>query len=225
MIRIFIALLLISFITGCKNKGTTGGPTQGHLRYKVVYPDELVRQPIASLLPDEMDILFKDNALKVSIKGDLNLFSLEFLSRANGDSCFTLFKVVNKKMVYQLDDNEKWFLFDSGSAPVFEIKDSVRNIAGFNCNLVEIHYRGNPQVKYNAFFTTQIGLNSGLLKTPMGNIPGIPLEFNVVYNGLTFKFVAQQFMPFPTDEKMEVPGDYEPSSREEIRSLIDTVFN
>ncbi|MFT3739286.1 MAG: hypothetical protein QM786_11050 [Breznakibacter sp.] len=217
----FTAILVSLFILGCTDKKQTG-PTQGLVRYSIDYPDEIKSKPIFGLLPVEMDLLFDTTAVKLAVKGDLNLFSLEFLSRAKGDSCFTIFRMPTKRMVYQLGKDEKWFLFEEGTLPEPKLHpDSLKNIAGFDCRLVEFRYKSDSRLAATAFFTDQLSVDPSLFRMPFRKIPGVPMEFEVDFNGLIFKFKAQKFLPFPSDEKMILPAEYEITSRKEIRSIID----
>jgi hypothetical protein len=226
MYRIFLAFFALMCLAGCSEKRTPQGPDQGLVRYQIDYPPEIAKQAIVTLLPQEMDLFFKDQALKIKISGEYNVFALEFLSKAEGDSCFTLFKVFNKKMVYQLAENEKWFFFDRGTVPAVKvIRDSVRHIAGLECRLAELTYKEAPDTKIYAYYTNQLNINNKLLRSPLGNLDGIPLQFEVLYNGLKFRFTAQSFLPFPKDEYMDLPSDYDMTTRQEIRSLIDSVLN
>jgi hypothetical protein len=226
MSRIFLALIPLMCLAGCSEKRLPQGPDQGLVKYRIDYPEEITKQAIATLLPHEMDLYFRDEMLKIKISGEYNVFAIEFLAKAQGDSCFSMFKVFNKKMVYQLEPNEKWFFFDSSAFPDAKVlADSIKNFAGLDCHLVQLSYGHSPQNVTNAYFTNQLNINSQLLRSPLGNQAGIPLQFEVLYNGLTFKFTAQSFLPFPKDEIMFVPDDYEPSSRHEIRSLIDSILN
>jgi hypothetical protein len=226
MAQISPIFFLVLFLAACSGERSLQGPDEGLVRFQIEYPPEIAKQAILTLLPQEMDLFFKDEALKIKISGEYNVFALEFLSRAGGDSCFTLFKVFSKKMVYPLADNEKWFFFDRGATPTVKvIKDSVLTIAGLECRLAELTYKDAPNTKIYAYYTNKLNINSKLLRSPLGNIDGIPLQFEVLYNGLKFRFTAKSFLPFPKDEYMRIPLDYELTSRQEIRSLIDSVLN
>jgi hypothetical protein len=226
MRRLIGAVVVLFLIYGCNNGSKSDLPNQGLITYKITYSQELLKQPISALLPEEMNLYFADDKLKINIKGDLNLFSLEFLSLAGGDSCFTLFKLVNRKMVYRLNNTEKWFFFDEGTSPVFKvIEDSVRQIAGFDSQLVELTYKNSPHPVVQGFFTTLLDIKSEQLRSPFGKVPGVPLDFSVRYNGELFHFKAIKYLPFPPNEPMVVPNEYVVSTLSEIRSVIDSIIN
>lgn len=221
----FVIILVTFLVWGCADKKQVG-PTQGLVRYQIDYPEEIKSNPMFSLLPVEMDMIFDSTAVKLKVKGDLNLFSLEFLSRAKGDSCYTIFRMPTRKMVYQLGKDEKWFLFDSGAQPEMRMRpDSVKQIAGFDCHLVELLQKTGDQPTSSAFFTDQLAIDPKMFRTPFHKVPGVPLEFEIDLNGLKFKFKAKEFKPFPTDERMILPSEYDLTTRQEMRSTLDYFLN
>jgi hypothetical protein len=216
--------IVVVLCVSCEQRKTVHNANEGYISYQISYPPEILQQPVSNLLPAVMDFYFSDKELKFKIKGDLNLFSMEFLSRANGDSCFTLFKVINRKMVYPMKDNEMWFLFDNGAPERIQFfPDSVKHISGFKCQLINIHLK-NTQSTLNAYVTNEIKVNNALFRSPFGKIEGVPMEFEMMYNGLKYKFKAQKYLPSIGDERMTIPNDYQVSSKNDIRDLLDSIF-
>lgn len=194
------------------------------ISYHIQYPKQILEQPVANLLPEKMDLFYTNSAIKFKIKGDLNLFSIEFLSRAQGDSCFTLFKVINHKMYYTLQENEMWFLFDSGKqARIQAFPDSTKIIAGYQCQLVRILLPENNS-SLRAYITRDIKLNNKLFRSPLGKVEGIPLEFDVQYKGLNYRFTTTEVDKTIGNESMYIPLDYEKTSKADICSLLDTII-
>lgn len=213
-------------ITACTSNKSDSSLNSGAIDFKIQYPQQLSEQSISNLLPEAMCLYYTPNELKFKIKGDLNIFSLEYLSRANGDSCFTLFKVVNRKLYYPLKENELWFLFDKNPPIIFkEYKDSTKIIAGFNCHKVMIAYSDYPDTYFDAYFTKEIKLNKKLFKSPFQKIEGIPLQYEVKYNNMTYKFLATKVYNSIGDEVMAIPDDYKLTTPTEIHDLVNSLLN
>lgn len=226
MSRVLIYFSLIILFYSCTSTPKEKQLGSGVINYHIDYPQKLTDQAISNILPEEMALYYTPSELKFKIKGDLNIFMLEYLSRANGDSCYTLFKVVNRKLYYPLINSEQWFLFDKNPPIIFkEIKDSTKIIAGINCHLVKINYRNDPDYLIKAYFTNDIVLNKALLKTPFDEIDGIPLQFEVLYNNMTYKFRASKINNSIGKETMDIPSDYKLTSRKEIHELVNSILN
>ena len=226
MKRIFFYTIILTILTNCKQNNNISQINSGVIEYNIQYPKELADQAISNILPEEMKVYFTPNELKFKIKGDLNIFLLEYLSRSQGDSCYTLFKVVNRKLYYPLRKNEKWFLFEKNPPIKFTVhKDSVVNIAGINCHYVNITYPTKPGQVINAYFTKDIKINNKLFNSPFKEIDGIPLQFEVQYNKRTYKFIATKIENSIGNEKMIIPPDYKLSSRQEIHDLVNSILN
>ncbi|MBN2166819.1 MAG: hypothetical protein JW717_11130 [Marinilabiliaceae bacterium] len=226
MNRIILYILTTSILYSCIPEKKTEIHNIGNIEYKIEYPVQISEQPIANILPEEMSLFFTPNELKFKIKSDLNIFMLEYLSRANGDSCYTLFKVVNRKLYYPLYKNEQWFLFKNNPPIKYQInKDSIKNIAGIDCYQVIISTNTNKPNQINAYFTNNIKINRKLLNSPFNEIDGVPLQFEIQYYNKTYKFIATKITGSIGDEIMTVPNDYKLSTPKEINELVNSILN
>lgn len=227
MIRIFIVAL--SLICGmCGLVGCSKGKVvqQGVIEYAIDYPDEISSRPISNILPEKLQVYFSENRMKMRIKGELNLFSLDFLAKAGGDSCFTLFKMINKKMVIPMEDHERWFLFNDSHPFKHQVfRDSIKNIAGLNCFKVQIFHEDSPDVVYDTWFTEEVSLTSQMMRTPFAEIDGVPMVFEIKYNGLLYCFHATSFSNELGNECMDVPEGYELASYKDVKDVVDLILN
>jgi len=209
---------------GCHKTSSTSELQEGTITYHIQYPKQILDQPVSNLLPDKMELFYTGSAIKFKIKGDLNLFSIEFLSRAQGDSCFTLFKVINRKMYYSLQENEMWFLFDSGKhARIQAFPDSTKLISDYQCQLVKVLLT-DANSSLSAYITRDIKLNNKLFRSPLGKVEGVPLEFDIYYKGEKYHFNAVKVEKTIGNEPMFVPKDYEYTSKSEISDILDSII-
>lgn len=224
MIGRFFLLLAGVGVMGCTNGGSKF--QQGVIEYQIEYPREIQSRPISHLLPERLQVFFSEDKMKLQIKGDLNLFSLDFLALSGGDSCYTVFKMLNRRMLVPLSSEERWFLFSDDQPFHYQVlEDSVRQIAGFQCHKVMISRIGHPTESYGAWFTTELPITGQMMRTPFDQIEGVPLAFEIEYHHNIFRFKAISFSCDPGSEPIALPQSYETASSDDVREMINMILN
>ena len=222
---IFTLFILLSFY-GCSRENGHAGNDEGMLEYEIKYPEDLQGQSVTAFLPSEMTTYIKGNNTLLKIKGGFGLYSLKYISKAAGDSCFTLFKLFDKKMYYPMNSHKTLFVFrELGKPNIKLIKDSIKIIAGFNCNKAVISFQ-NPKLKpIEVYYTKEIGVKKPNINTPFEDIPGTMMEFNFFYKSLSFNLKAVKFTPVEIDDsEFNVPPDYKLATEGEIEGFIETLL-
>jgi len=223
----FIFITVIIILTGCNdNVKNEHSNKEGKLEYKIVYPEQLQSGSAIAFLPDKMTSLFKEDKILISIKGGFGLYNLKYISRASGDTCFTLFKLFDKKLYYPMDDKQTLFVFNELGRPDIKLlEDSVKMIAGFSCKKAVISFPKKGMRAIEAYYTEEIGKENPNKNTPFEKIPGVLMEFNFFYKSLSFNLTAQKFTPLTvTDADFQIPKDYKETTEEEIESFIATLL-
>ncbi|MBN2743866.1 MAG: hypothetical protein JXR39_08225 [Marinilabiliaceae bacterium] len=225
MIRWWSVWVILFVMFGCRDGQRISKIQQGVVEYSIDYPENFKSRSVSHILPDKLQVYFADDRMKLVIKGDMNLFSLDFLSLAGGDSCFTVFRLLNRRMLYPLKTDERWFLFGQG-APYQTLiyRDSIASIAGFKCYKVAVSRSDNPKVRYDAWFTDQLVLNSKMMRSPFEGIDGVPMAFIINYNRHEFRFRATSFSCDVQTEPIALPTQYELVSRQEVRDMVDMII-
>ncbi len=226
--RSFIILISILFLfAGCNNSTEkTSDLTEGKLEYKIIYPRQLESDGSTTFLPSEMITFFKGDDVMMDIKGGFGLYHLKYISKATGDTCFTLFKLFDKKLYYPMDNKQTLFVFKELGKPRIKLfKDSLKTIAGFLCKKAVISFPKTRIRSINAYYTEEIGREKPNVNTPFEKIPGVLMEFNFFYKTLTFKVVAKKFSPVKVSgSEFNIPSGYKKTTQEEIESFITTLL-
>ena len=128
----FLYFTLLIF-TGSCSYSTDSAPTQGSITYSISYPDDISQNGFSSFFPNNMQVLYKDQMYKLLLKGDFSIYNLEFISRANGDTCYTLFKIFDKKIYQTMGQKESLFLYSEVGKPKIQFdRFSSKTISGRN---------------------------------------------------------------------------------------------
>lgn len=178
----FISILLI--LSGC-NIVTNSSKNEGVVTYAIEYPQQADQKGFTAFLPKEMVTYYKDDHFKLKFKGEFNIYNLEFISRSGGDTCFTLFKIFDKKLFYSMEQNEKLFLFnDLGPSKLEVFNDSTKNIAGITCTKAVLYFEDKSAPDIEVYFSKEINISSPNRHSPFSQVPGLMLEFSMEYQNM-----------------------------------------
>ncbi len=226
-----LTLILVCLLTSnCRqpeDKAADSGITQGTIVYNITYPQNISSNGMSFLFPTEMKINFSERNQKASFKSNLNLYNLEFIHQNECDSFFTLLKILEKKVCVPADKESTLFLFNGASKENIKFSDEEpRVIAGFNCHKAT-YIPNNPNYPtLSIWYTNEIGIEDPNRNTPFGMIPGLMLEFEIVYQNIIFHLKADTIIEESHPDKIfEIPAGYQPTTIEEIETLIKSVMN
>ena len=222
---LIFSLLFISVMSACRF-GQSSNKDEGVISYKIVYPEEVRERGFAAFLPTKMISTFKGRNYKISIKGDLSLYQLDYISKSNGDSTTTLFRIFDKRMYHQHGKDEYLFLFERVDETRLEfIEGETKVIAGIECKKAIVHF-SNPDLRnITVYYTEDIKIIRPKENSPFDNIPGALMEFDINFKGLELKCVAEEVKIKKVNPKsFIVPENYTPSEQGEIDELVTSLI-
>lgn len=225
MKQLIFTLFVCILISSCNTKDKSVSE-QGVITYNITYPREIANQGFASFLPDKMKASYKGDHFKYNLSGEFNMYKLEYISRANGDTCYTLFKVFDKKLYYPHDHNEKAFLLGEDMNPEITFySDSTKVIAGIKCKKAVATFVNDDIPNMTLYYSEEITFNNPNAGTPFNEIPGALLEFNFFFKGLTLNLMAESvnMQQVNTDEFI-VPSNYRRTNANEINDIVSSLL-
>lgn len=226
-IRFLTLLLLVTLMHSCNHKSKGKGEIiEGQVIYKISYPKEVNSHTMSFLFPKEMHLFFKDHKQRATFKGNMNLYSLDFIHLNKSDSFLTLLKVLDRKLYVPTSKSGDIFLFQNYSnEKVIFSKDKARSIAGYNCEMAEIKPTNKEFPNITIWYTDEIGIENPNRNTPFEQIPGVMLDFEVNYQNIAFHFKADKVISTEvSDDIFKVPETYSQSSISEIEEMIKGVL-
>ncbi len=222
-----IILLLITTIvfTACKSPQSSS-PSEGTINFRITYPSDKMTSGFSTFLPSQMKVIYRQNHYKLSIKGEFSIYNLEYISREKGDTCFTLFKIFDKKLFHKMNKNESLFLFTELGNPKIKFdKKASKIIAGHPCKRATLHYPGAENNETEVWYCTDIDLPAANRNTPFEKIPGTLLQFSIKYKDLYLNLEADEVIYSPISaDAFNVPESYEQSNPNDIRDLVTTLL-
>lgn len=219
-----ISLLLIT--SSCQNGSVSKG-SEGVITYAITYPEHIAQKSFSTFLPEKMTFTYKDVNYKLSLAGDLNMYNLEYISLDNGDTCFTLLKLFDKKLYYPLKQDETLFLFQEYNHPIITYQpDSVKVIAGITCQKAVASFKDEEIPQVTIYYTEEIAFEQPNVKTPFEEIPGTMLEFNMFFQGLELTMQAESInLKTIKDADFRVPKTYTQTDADEIKDIVSSLVH
>lgn len=225
MKQLFIVFSLVLLLTNCQEPAKNTN-NQGVITYAINYPEEITNQSFASFLPEKMISIFKDNHYKVNLSGEFNFYNLEYISRSQGDTCYTLFKIFDRKLFYPQSEEGTLFLFQDNDQPHIEFfGDSLKTIAGINCSKAIASFNNGNVSKVELYYTEELGFGHTNANTPFNEVPGTLMQFSIMFQGLKLSMVAESvnYKKIDSDEFL-VPKNYKRTTRNEIKDIVSSLI-
>lgn len=221
---LFISIVLV-IISSC-NTGDENKTNQGVITYNITYPEEIANKGFATFLPGNMTTIYKGDHFKFNLSGEFNIYNLEYISRSNGDTCFTLFKIFDKKLYYPQSKGEELFLFAKHNNPSISFfNDSTKVIAGMNCKKAIATFKDKEIPQMELYYTEDIDFNLPNASTPFKDIPGTLLEFTIYYQGLNLSLKAESVkLKEIKEEEFVVPNNYRETDANEINEIVSSLL-
>ncbi|PKQ62269.1 hypothetical protein BZG02_13205 [Labilibaculum filiforme] len=216
-----LSIILILFLVwGCKTKSETETKiNEGIITYDVSYFSSEKDNPIIALLPNKVELRFKNNNICLISEGYLGFFSTKFVSKYEKPNSNILLKVLSNKLNYEFPKDEVAFVYSQLPPTKIEYIDSTKIIAGYECKKAIVYL--NESSKASLYYTKEIGLKAPNRNTPLFQISGVLMEFETTMNQVKAKFTAQSVNLNPvSEENFTIPEEYVLSDLKTLKKYI-----
>ncbi|MDE5420263.1 hypothetical protein L3049_19905 [Labilibaculum sp. DW002] len=215
-------ILLLILTWSCKTSSESSNKiSEGIITYNVSYFTSEKDNPIIALLPNKVELRFKDNNICLISEGYLGFFSTKFISKYKNQSSNILLKVLSNKLNYEFPKDEIAFLYNQLPPTQIEYTDSTKMIAGYNCKQAILHAKDQNATKISLYYTSEISLKAPNRNTPLYKVPGVLMEFETTMNQVKTKFTAQSVsLNKVSDDDFNIPEDYVLSDLKTLQKYI-----
>ncbi|MFW6203185.1 MAG: hypothetical protein ACOC30_02690, partial [Marinilabilia sp.] len=178
------------------------------------------------LLPDKMEYFFRPGQERISFKGNMGLYNLDFISDHESDSSITLLKMVNNKLYVPPSESEGLFIFHAlQKGEVTLQEDSLREIKGYEARKAIVRHPEKKDANIDVWYTPEISAGKTNKNTPFSEIPGVMLEFAIYYNGVWFSLKPESIEKADhSDSVFEIPEGYNATSINEIEKMVAEIL-
>ena len=221
-VALVIALTFLATIS-CKSLADFGKIHEGKIVYAIEYPKEEGQTSLVSLLPETMEMKFKNNNSVINITGFMKVFNLIYISNFKTRTNYSMFRIMNQKMMYKADFSEYPFGYKTMQDLKLTYTDDTLTICGYKCKKILAYCPEASPLPYELYYTNDIGIKSPNTNTPYRNIDGVLLSFQVRLNNISMKMRAVEVVSEDVDDaEFIIPDDYQSVSREELEAFVDS---
>lgn len=222
---LYILTLNFFFFISCQSPELGKILNEGKINYKVTYPDLDSNNVLIKFMPDEMEMLFKDNMYKHEWAAGLGLFKTGYVSDCNVQTMDYILKLINVKYTSQYTPETIDIL--NGNYPEYNVvkTNNTKEIAGYTCYEAIIEFPDGELEPFSVYYTTHITLKDPNWCNPLSKVPGVMFEYQLTKYNLTMKFEATGVFEEPVDlAGFTIPKEYEKISNKRMEYKIKETF-
>ncbi len=218
-------IVVISFLLlGCNNVFKSGH-TEGIIHYDLTYLQSEEENPIISLLPTEMDLIFKNDYTHQKVEGWMGIFYMGGIYDVDKDTKTALLKIMGKKYQYSQPGNvEVDFGFDPYDGMKIEPTNEVKEIAGVKCNKYHISFPDKNN-DFDIYTTNDIKIKNANWNNPYHSLKGVMVDYQIKMFGIDTRITAKsiEFVEV-SDDEFVIPDGFESVSKEDMEEVINNLM-
>ncbi len=226
---ILLTVLLAPILSGCdlireKVDGVFDQRiSEGVIHYKVSFPYSEESGLMASLLPDEMTMWFKDNIYVTELSAGMGMFKTRFIADSKEHRLTHMLKIMNKKMVLELDSlGTQEFLKDFPAMTVLKAQ-GMDSIAGAPCQRAVGIYHAPSKRAMNIFYTDRVDIDQPNWCNQFQVLDGVLLYYEMERFGKRMRLEATSIEHKSVDDKVFSTEGYDPVSKDQMKAKMEEI--
>jgi hypothetical protein len=127
---------------------------------------------------------------------------------------------INSKVSDSKNDPAQKAIIDA--VEIVADKTKTKTIAGYECYLVKVSSKENPDIKFETYVTEKIKPNAGMLQGFQGvQLPGFPLEFTMINTMMRLTNTAKEVKSGVDESKFTIKTDgFKKITMEEFKNMM-----
>jgi len=219
LLTFLLPVLLVS-VVGC-DTFYQKNISEGVIEFEITYPETDAGDLMASILPDEMTLKFKDNKT-IGELNSMGIFTTSIIAYPDNKEVAQLVKIMNKRYVLMLDSTEVQDLYSELPEMTVNFVDETKTIAGYKCKKAIITFKNNIKEEFSVFYTNDIGIVNSNWCTPFHEIDGVLLEYQVRKYNIEMRLTAKSVIKSVVDDsEFDIPPDYNKITQEEMSDIFE----
>ncbi len=229
MIKLLLVLLVVFSLASCKQKTESvfykDGISEGIIEFSVSYPYLDSNDLALKMLPNKMEMTFKDNIYKIESVGGMGFFICGYISNNDKKEMDNYLKIISSKFVSRFNEKGVKKLHEDFPSFRLEKLDSTKEVAGYTCEGYRVIFYSNVVQDHSIWFTTDIKVHDANWCTPFPQVNGILMEYQIQRNGLVIDFKANKIISDSLDiNEFNVPLNYKVISNKALIRKMEEVF-
>ena len=188
IVRTLIFVISCFMYFGCGPSNKLSGISEGKIIYKVEFPKSENKSQLIGIMPDEVEMNFKNNNTAMNIKGFAGSFGISFITDKENNKyyLFTGYDSSNGT-----DSNGIAFGYDMIKDMEITREKDTATICGFLCHKATAHCK-NINRDLELWYTTDIKISRPNINNAFRDLDGVLMKFQVILSGIYMEFTAKE---------------------------------
>lgn len=214
-VLLFSSVIVFSF--SCDNKSEKV-VNEGVIEYEAKVID--YNHPLAELAPGSATLKFKDDKFLMEMTA-MGMFKNMYICNLQDK---TLTQMVNFLDMRQASvDSESVILKENeGYKLIIEETSEEKTIAGYKCKRIKVKKASNPEVTFDAYYTTDMGIENVNELSPYSGVKGMLMQYRLSKMGLEMEFIAKSVKKENISSKaFVIPEDFKIISKQQMQEFFN----
>lgn len=218
------SLIILLFISSCKDVGFDSRKKEGYIEYKITYEENNIKNISESLLPAKMVMKFNKDYSRISIDGFMGFVSINMITNYKRKEYISLLKFLDNKYAYRGSLDEEPCCFDAMKNMKIEFSEDTLSIANYLCKKATISYPENKH-SFDVYYTDEIDIRNPNAGNPFKKIEGVLLDFQLKMKNVTMNMRATKVVFTEISEKeFKIPDEYKYIPKEKMSEIVNKIL-
>jgi hypothetical protein len=214
--RTLLIVNVCLFFSSCKNH--EGGQNEGTIEFDTRGVDE--KHPFYGLAPSSATLKYKGDKFIMEMS-TMGMFNTAIIGDVKTRTVAQTVKFMNIKQACVENESD---IAESNKEYELNIEETkeTKKIAGLKCHKLKVSMAEHPEVKFDAWYTKELGMENCNKLNPYHKVKGMLMDYRAKKMGLEMHFVAKSVNhnEIP-DNSFEIPASLKIISKEEMKKFFD----
>jgi hypothetical protein len=217
-ITLFVTCCTLLFVS-CGSEGKKGSKDEGIIEFETNAVDK--KHPLSGLIPSTATLKFKGEKFAIEMS-TMGVFNTSIIGDSKAKTISQTVKFLDVKQA--CIQNESEVVAENQEYPIkIEETDETKKIIGLKCYKVKVTKLNEPNVKFDVWYTKDLGMEDCNNLTPYAQLKGVLVDYRVKKLGLEIHFMAKSYSNTQVaDNTFEIPASMKIISAEEMAKFINS---
>ena len=209
--------MLLQFLSSCDSEKKST-KDEGIIEFDTKAVDE--KHPLYGFAPATATLKFKGDKFLIEMS-TMGMFNTSIIGNNQTKTLAQTIKFMNVKQA--CIETEQDLIVDNQD---YELKieeiDETKEIIGLKCYKLKVTKVNEPNVKFDAWYTKDLGMANSNALTPYAKVKGVLIDYRIKKMGMEMHFKAKSYQHVEVpDNVFEVPASMKIVSKEEMAKFFE----
>jgi GLPGLI family protein len=220
ILKTVIIILTASLFFCCGQQKKLSGISEGKITYQVIFPKTENKSQLIGIMPDNIEMSFKNGNTAMNIKGFAGSFNISFITDRETNKYYSLVRIMVDRYMYVTDSNGIAFGYDMIKDMKIEYLPDTSTICGFLCNKAVAHCNSINR-DLELWYTNDIKIPRPNINNAFRDLDGVLMKFQVILSGIFMEFTAKEVSEEPvSDDAFKIPDNYKQIQKDSLERFL-----